>query len=61
MFELINRFKIEYLDFWYDHVIDDGSVTNAFIAVCGACALILMVVSIIDEKITDENDKEEIN
>lgn len=65
MFELINRFKIEYLDFWYNHVINDGSVTNAFIAVCGVCALILMVVSIIDEKITEEKDekdnKEEIN
>lgn len=61
MVELINRFRNLYVDFWYNHVINDGSVMNAFIAVCGTCALILLIVSIIDEKITDEKDEEEIN
>lgn len=53
MFELINRLKIEYMDFWYDHIgVTATNVTTAVIAVCGGCALILLIASIIDEKLT---------
>lgn len=53
MFELINKLKIEYMDFWYDHIgVTATNVTTAIIAVCGGCALILLIASIIDEKLT---------
>lgn len=53
MFELINKLKIEYMDFWYDHIgATATNVTTAFIAVCGGCALILLIASVIDEKLT---------